>query len=81
MEDRGLLEIVHRFMTDKEFRERWAVMPREALLAELGVSAENYRALVAIVPLLLAGGMFVLTNGVAPGGTGPSPQWGGWGRP
>ncbi len=81
MEDRALLEVVHRFLTDGEFRERWMLAPRETLFAELGVSRESYQALVAIVPLLVAGGLFVLSNGGIPGATGPSPNWGGWGRP
>ncbi len=81
MDDRALLEVIHRFLTDRELRERWMMAPRETLLAELGVSRESYQALMAVVPLLVAGGLFVLSNGCTPGAAGPSPNWGGWGWP
>ena len=49
-------------------------------MAELGISGETYQALVSLVPVLLAGGLFVLAGGGLPGTEGiESPTWGGWG--
>jgi hypothetical protein len=55
MSDKGL-EIAQRLVVDRDFRERFLVDPR-TVLADLGVSAEAYQALVGIVPILLAGGI------------------------
>ena len=75
MADKGLLEIAHRLVTDAEFRELFLISPAETL-ADLGVSAEAYRALVAMAPILLAGGV-VLVDGIANGGIRtPQQSWG-----
>ncbi len=66
MTDRGVLEIAHRLVTDSTFRDRFVTAPKETL-SELGVSAEVYSALVALVPLLLAGGTFLLDGTFAAG--------------
>jgi hypothetical protein len=79
MAEKDLLRVIHRIVTDGEFRSRFACAPHETLITELGLSSENYQALVALAPVLLAGGLFILTNG---GIIDPSnvPQMGGWGR-
>jgi len=80
-EKESLARAIHRLATDEEFRRRLMITPPEVLMAELGISGETYRALVALVPVLLAGGLFVLGGGVSPGRDGiTSPGWGGWGR-
>ena len=82
-ENQELLKIAHRFVTDREFRNRLMVAPRETLATDLGISKENYDALVAIVPALIAGGLFVVASTGSPQPSGPivnSPGgWGGWG--
>ena len=81
IEDKGLLNIVHRLVADDDFRKQFATIPKETLMAELGVSEEAYRTLVALVPVLLAGGLFVLGDGPSPNSTAPGrvfPEWGKW---
>jgi hypothetical protein len=81
IEDKGLLNIVHRLVVDDDFRKRFATIPKETLMAELGISEEAYSSLTAIVPVLLAGGLFVLGNGPSsdPGTSGRLyPGYGHW---
>jgi hypothetical protein len=76
MSDKGLLEIAHRLIVDREFRERFLIAPQD-MLVDLGVSAEAYRALVAVVPILLAGGIGLIDSGLADKGiNGPNVGWG-----
>ena len=77
MSDKGLLEIAHRLVVDRDFRERFLIAPG-AVLADLGVSAEAYRALVAVVPILLAGGIGIID--LVLGGRGINSPGVGWGR-
>lgn len=72
----GLPELMRRFATDEEFRNRVLLAPKETLMAELGISRETYEALVAVIPVLVAGGLLVA------GGKDPSvtSSWGNWGR-
>lgn len=80
MEDReSLVRVVQKLATDEEFRQRLLNAPREVVMAELGISAETYQALVSLVPVLLAGGLFVLAGGGGPGTEGIDSSWGGWG--
>ena len=72
MKDKGLLEITQRLIVDEEYRAWFMTSPKQALVAELGISPEVYDSLVAALPLLLAGGVAV---GVVPEGTGND-----WGR-
>lgn len=78
MSDKGLLEIAQRLVSDRDFRERVLIAP-EDVLADLGVSAEAYRALVAVVPVLLAAGVLLVDGGTGEVGTNGSVM--GWGRP
>jgi hypothetical protein len=81
IEDKGLLSIVHRLVIDEDFRERFVTIPKETLMAELGVSDEVYRNLAALIPVLLAGGLFVLGNGSSPDPGAVSkltPEYGHW---
>lgn len=81
IEDKGLLNIVHRLVVDDDFRKRFATIPKETLMAELGVSEEAYSTLVALVPVLLAGGLFVLGDGPSLNSAAPGrvfPEWGKW---
>jgi hypothetical protein len=77
---KGLLELTHRLVSDEDLRNQLAMAPKETLIAELGISREDYEALKALVPVVLAGGLFVLG-----GGTSPEPgdlvqtDWGSWG--
>lgn len=77
MSDRGMLEIAQRLIVDRDFRE-WFLIAPGAVLAELGVSAEAYRGLVAVLPILLAGGI-ALIDPTAAGKGIESPNVG-WGR-
>jgi hypothetical protein len=77
MSDEGLLEIAHRLVADRDFRERFLIAPKE-VLADLGVSAEAYRALVAVLPILLAGGFGVMDLLIGIRGPQRTPM--GWGR-
>jgi hypothetical protein len=83
-EERKLLRAVQRLMADKESAKRLMAAPRETVTTELGISRESYDALVALVPVLLAGGLFVASGGLAPG-VDPSgvvnPEWGKWTAP
>lgn len=76
-EDRGLLELAHRLVTDKGFRAQVMMAPRETLTKELGISREAFDALRALAPVLLAGSLVLLVD---PSGA-VRPEWGGWGRP
>jgi hypothetical protein len=77
MSDKGLLEIAHRLVVDRDFRE-WFLIAPGTVLADLGLSAEVYRALVVVLPILLAGGIGLIDPTVADQGI-PSPNVG-WGR-
>lgn len=81
-EERKLLRAVQRLTADKGLAKRLMAAPRETVLTELGISRESYDALVGLVPVLLAGGLFVASGGLAPGGDPSgiiSPDWGRWG--
>ena len=77
MSDQGLLEIAQRLIVDRDFRE-WFLMAPGAVLADLGLSAEAYRALVAVLPILLAGGIGLIDPTVADNGIDSFSV--GWGR-
>jgi len=77
MSEKGLLDVAHRILSDKELREQFLIDPK-VVLGDLGVSEEAYRALLAMVPVLLAGGAFLLDGGVLGGSITPEM---GWGRP
>ena len=80
-EKQSLVKAIQRLATDEELRHRLLSAPREVVMAELGISSETYHALVNLVPVLLAGGLFVLGGGGSPGTEGiNSPGWGGWGN-
>lgn len=57
MKDTGLLEIVHRLVADEEYRTWFMTSPKQALIAELGISPSAYDALMAALPIVLAGGI------------------------
>jgi len=80
-EKEGLITVIHRLATDEGFRRQLLVAPREVLMAELGISEEAYDALLAVAPVILAGGLFMLQGGGSPN---PDPlaeaDWGGWYR-
>jgi hypothetical protein len=76
MSDKGLLEIAQRLVVDREFRE-WFLIAPGAVLADLGLSAEAYRGLVAVLPMLLAAGISLIDPTVADKGiAGPNVGWG-----
>lgn len=76
--DRGLLEIIQRLVTDSDFREQLTIAPRETMMTELGISQEVYNALIALVPVLLAGGVWILGDGPFDGDIfAPPHDWGG----
>jgi len=77
----GLIRVIHRLATDEGFRHQLLITPREVLMAELGISGEVYDALLAVAPVILAGGLFMLRGGGAPD-SDPSIEadWGGWYR-
>ena len=83
-EERKLLRAVHQLMADKDLTKRLMAAPRETAMTELGISRESCDALVALVPVLLAGGLFMASGGLAPG-VDPSgvisPEWGRWTAP
>jgi hypothetical protein len=58
MKDTGLLEIAHRLVADEDYRTWFMTSPKQALIAELGISPDTYDSLVAALPVLMAGGMF-----------------------
>jgi hypothetical protein len=75
MKDTGLLEIVHRLVVDEEYRTWFMTSPKQALIAELGISPSTYDSLIAALPVLMAGGMFAAAaTGVQP--TGGNNDWG-----
>ena len=78
MEDTGLLQITHRLVTDEEYRTWFMSSPKQALMADLGISASAYDSLVAALPVLLAGGLFVAGVGEGPDQNHINPDWG-WG--
>ena len=73
----GLLAVVHRLATDEEFRTRVMIAPRETLATELGISGENYDALVTLLPVLFMGGLLVFGNSASPMPP-EDPDWGRW---
>lgn len=75
MKDTGLLEIVHRLVADEEYRTWFMTSPKQALIAELGISPSAYDALMAALPVVLAGGMAAV-GGLASGGPGADNDWG-----
>jgi len=77
MSDKGLLQIAQRLVVDRDFRERFLIAPA-AVLADLGVSAEAYQALMAVVPILLAGGIGII--GLVLAERSVTPDALGWGR-
>jgi hypothetical protein len=81
VEKTSLAGAIHRLATDEELRRRLLIAPRQVLMAELGISGETYEALVSLIPIVVAGGLFVLSGGAPTGANGPdSPGWGGWGK-
>jgi hypothetical protein len=60
MKDTGLLEIAQRLVVDEEYRTWFMASPKEALIAELGMSPSAYDALMAALPVVLAGGMVAM---------------------
>ena len=74
-EQRELLKVVQRLVTEEDFRNRLMMSPKETLITELGISRENYESLMAVLPAILAGGIIVLGDGSIPLGD----DWGGWG--
>jgi hypothetical protein len=77
MTDQGLLEMAYQIVVDRDFRERFLIAP-EDVLADLGVSAETYQALIAVVPVLVAGSIGLVGEVIA-GGVAAKPMLG-WGR-
>ncbi len=74
MKDTGLLEIAHRLVVDEEYRTWFMTSPKEALIAELGISASAYDAIMAALPVVLAGGMVAMDM------LGPQIAANDWGR-
>jgi hypothetical protein len=75
MKDTGLLEIAHRLVADEEYRTWFMTSPKQALIADLGISPSAYDSLIAALPVLMAGGMFAIgAIGVKP--TGGDNDWG-----
>lgn len=74
MKDTGLLEIAHRLVVDEEYRTWFMTSPKEALIAELGISASAYEAIMAALPVVLAGGMVAMDM------LGPQIAANDWGR-
>ena len=75
MKDTGLLQITHRLVTDEEYRTWFMTSPKQALITELGISPSAYDSLVAALPLLLAGGLFVVGGGEGPEPKRPRMTW------
>jgi hypothetical protein len=76
MSDKGLLEIAQRLLVDRDFREQFLIAPG-AVLADLGMSEETYRALATVVPALLVGGVALIVRAGEPLGTDGTPiSWG-----
>jgi hypothetical protein len=76
MKDTGLLQITHRLVTEEEYRNWFMTSPKEALITELGISPSAYDSLVAALPLLLAGGLFVVGGGGGPSPASTDNDWG-----
>ncbi len=76
MKDTGLLQITHRLVTDEEYRTWFMTSPKQALITELGISPSAYDSLVAALPLLLAGGLFVVGGGEGPEPLSTDNDWG-----
>ena len=76
MKDTGLLQITHRLVTDEEYRKWFMTSPKQAIVTELGISPSAYDSLVAALPLLLAGGLFVVGAGGGPDRVHPENDWG-----
>lgn len=74
MKDTGLLEIAHRLVVDEEYRTWFMTSPKEALIAELGITASAYDAIMAALPVVLAGGMVAMDM------LGPQIAANDWGR-
>jgi len=75
MKDTGLLEIIHRLVADEEYRTWFMTSPKQALIAELGISPSAYDALMAALPIVLAGGIAAM-GGLALDGPGADNDWG-----
>jgi hypothetical protein len=77
MSDKRLLEIARRLIADRDFREWFLIAPR-AVLTDLGLSGEAYRGLLAVLPILLAGGIGLIDAVAAENGIDSTVV--GWGR-
>jgi hypothetical protein len=77
MSDKKLLEIARRLIVDRDFRE-WFLIAPKTVLADLGLSAGAYRGLVAVLPILLAGGTGLIDAAAADNGIDATGV--GWGR-
>jgi hypothetical protein len=75
MKDTGLLQIAHRLVVDEEYRTWFMTSPKQALIAELGISPSVYDSLIAALPALLAGGMIV-AGAIGPEAASPANDWG-----
>lgn len=75
MKDTGLLQITHRLVSDEEYRNWFMTSPKQAIVTELGISPGAYDSIVAALPLLLAGGLFVVAGG-GPDRVHPENDWG-----
>jgi hypothetical protein len=79
-DDKGLLEIIHRLITDGDYRAQFTMTPRETITTELGISGETYDTLVAMIPVLLASGLLTFLDGGSGDPTGqitaPLLDWG-----
>ena len=56
-----LVELAHRMITDPEFRS-WVLSNPQEATRSLGISKHAYRALVAVLPLVLAAGIPPLSD-------------------
>jgi len=72
----SLLEIAQPIVVDRGLREQFLIDPKP-VLADLGLSAGAYRALVAIIPILLVGGIGIIdAAGPDPLANNPLVGWG-----
>ena len=74
MQNDDLLKVAHRLVTDDEYRKWFMTTPKEGLMTELGVSPQVFESLMAVVPVLFAGGIAAVL------GDGGEPIHGGWDR-
>ena len=74
-EQNGLLNLAQRLVSEESFRNQMMMAPKETLITELGISRENYEALMTIIPVIVAGGIIVV-GAVSPTGS----SLGGWGK-